>query len=120
MNKVLILFLILAGVRGRARLWGDGRECLDLWQHSANGAGYVLVCPSLADDSGGWSTDDGEKKLRLILDDVPSRVNLLTKVSRAGFSAGAEFARCSAMTFRIGWRGRRCFLQVTTWSRLHK
>jgi predicted esterase len=81
---------------------GDGRQCLDMWQAQADQAGYVLICPSLADANGGWYTDQGEKALLLILRNVQEQVNIRPKVFLAGISAGAEFAQ--AFTFDYpGW-----------------
>jgi pimeloyl-ACP methyl ester carboxylesterase len=87
---------VFVGIHG---FGGDGRECLDMWQEAADETGYVLVCPSLADESGGWYTDLGEKMLLLILKDVENQVNIRPQVFLAGISAGAEFAQAFAFDF---------------------
>lgn len=75
----------------------DGLSCLDMWQGSADQAGYVLICPSLADENGGWYVEQGETKLLSVLKAAQSEANLQPKIFLAGFSAGAEFAQ--AFTF---------------------
>jgi predicted esterase len=105
-------FLYLPAAYTPARPWpafvgihgfgSDGSQCLDMWQALADQAGYVLICPSLADENGGWYTDQGEKALLLILRKVQEEVNIRPKVFLAGISAGAEFAQAFAFDYP-GW-----------------
>jgi phospholipase/carboxylesterase len=71
---------------------GDGNYCLGMWQEKADEEGYILVCPSLADESGGWYVEEGEAKLNAVLTDVRRQVHAQKQLFLTGFSAGAEFA----------------------------
>ena len=75
---------------------GDGMQCLEMWQGYAESEGFVLVCPSLADENGGWYVDEGEKKLNKIIRQVQKDCRVQKKVFLAGFSAGAEFVQAYA------------------------
>ncbi|MEW5871527.1 MAG: hypothetical protein AB1894_19795 [Chloroflexota bacterium] len=81
---------VFVGVHG---FGGSGRSCLNLWQASADEEGYILVCPSLADESGGWYVSYGEKVLMMVLQRVRKECHTQKRVFLAGFSAGAEFVQ---------------------------
>jgi predicted esterase len=68
-----------------------------MWQPYADAEGFVLVCPSLADESGGWYVQDGEAILHEVLREVRLNVNAEKKLFIAGYSAGAEFALAYAL-----------------------
>ena len=75
---------------------GDGMQCLEMWQGYAESEGFVLVCPSLADENGGWYADEGETKLNEIIRQVRNDCRVQKQVFLAGFSAGAEFIQVYA------------------------
>ena len=75
---------------------GDGRQCLAMWQDYAESEGFVLVCPSLADENGGWYVDEGEVNLNKIIRQVQKDCRVQKQVFLAGFSAGAEFVQAYA------------------------
>jgi pimeloyl-ACP methyl ester carboxylesterase len=75
---------------------GDGIQCLEMWQSYAESEGFVLVCPSLADEHGGWYVDLGEKNLDEIIRQVRNDCRVQKQVFLAGFSAGAEFVQAYA------------------------
>lgn len=85
---------LFVGIHGYGR---DGTECLEMWQRYAESEGFVLVCPSLADEDGGWYTDQGEALLRMIVRQVQKDCRVQDQFFLAGFSAGAEFVQ--AYTF---------------------
>jgi predicted esterase len=75
---------------------GDGTQCLEMWQGYAESEGFVLVCPSLADENGGWYLDEGERNLYEIIQQVQNDCRVQKQVFLAGFSAGAEFVQAYA------------------------
>ncbi|CAG0937402.1 hypothetical protein TFLX_06331 [Thermoflexales bacterium] len=72
---------------------GDGTDCLEMWQASADDEGFILVCPSLADESGGWYQDQGERTLKEVIQRVREECHIQERVFLAGFSAGATFVQ---------------------------
>ncbi len=72
---------------------GTGLDCLSMWQAYADQHGFVLVCPSLADESGGWYQDQGEAILGKVLQHVAQECHVQPRIFLAGFSAGATFAQ---------------------------
>ncbi len=76
---------------------GSGPDCLSMWQAYADQHGFVLVCPSLADESGGWYQDQGEAALSKILQRVAQECHVQKRIFLAGFSAGATFAQGFAL-----------------------
>ncbi len=81
---------VFVGIHG---FGSDGTACLDLWQAYADQEGFVLVCPSLGDENGGWYQDEGERTLRAILKEVKKECRVQNKIFLAGFSAGAQFVQ---------------------------
>jgi len=81
---------LFVGIHGFS---GDGSECLRMWQSYAEQEGFILVCPSLGDKSGGWYVDQGEANLHGILRQVQKDCRVQKRFFLAGFSAGAEFAQ---------------------------
>jgi phospholipase/carboxylesterase len=87
---------VFVGIHG---FGSDGTGCLKMWQQYADKEGYVLVCPSLADENGGWYQDEGERTLRAILKEVEKECRVQDKVFLAGFSAGAQFVQGFAFAY---------------------
>ncbi len=81
---------VFVGVHGAGQ---DGSQCLDMWQKYADQLGFVLVCPSLGDENGGWYQDAGEKILWRVLKEVQKECRVQDKIFLAGFSAGAQFVQ---------------------------
>jgi len=86
-NQTWPLFI---GIHGAG---GTGRDCWESWQEFADDYGFILVCPSLADETGGWLQADGEEKLTNIINSVYREANIRNKVFLVGFSAGAQFVQ---------------------------
>jgi dienelactone hydrolase len=87
---------VFIGIHGQG---GNGLHCWNDWQPYADTYGYLLVCPSLADEQGGWLQDEGNAKLNSILNTVYSEYTINTKFFLAGFSAGAQFVQGYAMSY---------------------
>ena len=87
---------VFVGIHG---FGSDGTACLDMWQEYADQEGYVLVCPSLGDENGGWYQDAGEKILKAVLKNVRQECRVQNKVFLAGFSAGAQFVQGFAFAY---------------------
>jgi predicted esterase len=85
---------LFVGIHGSGR---DGTQCLKMWQSYAESEGFVLVCPSLGDEHGGWYVDEGERDLDEILRQVRKDCRVQKQIFLAGFSAGAEFAQVYAL-----------------------
>ncbi|MFC1879818.1 hypothetical protein ACFLZW_07895, partial [Chloroflexota bacterium] len=64
-----------------------------LWQEFADDEGFVLLCPGLADESGGWYQDEGERLLYGVLRKIRREYSLHRQVFLAGFSAGGQFVQ---------------------------
>jgi predicted esterase len=62
-----------------------------MWQQYADQEGFILICPSLSDEQGGWYQDDGEAKVAAILNQIYQEYSIENRVFMAGFSAGAQF-----------------------------
>ena len=76
---------------------GSGLDCLSMWQAYADQHGFVLVCPSLAEEGGGWYQDQGEATLSKVLQHVAQECHVQPRIFLAGFSAGATFAQGFAL-----------------------
>jgi predicted esterase len=72
---------------------GSGLDCWNLFQKYADDEGYVLVCPSIADEGGGWYQQDGNNKLLAILNQVHKDYFVRNQIYLAGFSAGGQFVQ---------------------------
>jgi predicted esterase len=79
---------VFIGIHGAG---GSGRDCWNQWQRYADEEGFILLCPSLADPSGGWFQIDGEQKLNAILRAVHDEYSIINHYFLTGFSAGAQF-----------------------------
>ena len=87
---------VFVGIHG---FGSDGTGCLDMWQEYADREGFVLVCPSLGDENGGWYQDSGEKILKAVLRAVKRECRVKDKVFLAGYSAGAQFVQGYAFAY---------------------
>jgi len=87
---------IFVGVHG---FGGSGRDCWSMWQAYADSEGFVLICPSLADENGGWRQDTGEATLNKILNRVFKDYSVQNKIFLTGFSAGAQFVQGYAFRY---------------------
>ena len=79
---------VFVGIHGTG---GSGDNCMARWKKYADEEGFVLICPSLADEGGGWYQETGERFLKKILKQVKQECRVQKRVFLAGFSAGAEF-----------------------------
>lgn len=87
---------VFVGIHG---FGSDGTSCLALWQEYADREGYVLVCPSMGDEHGGWYQDAGEKVLKAVLKNVRQECRVQDRIFLAGFSAGAQFVQGFAFAY---------------------
>lgn len=87
---------VFIGVHGSG---GSGLDCWNVWQRYADQEGFILVCPSLADESGGWFQKEGEEALNLILHAVYEDYAIETDFFLAGFSAGGQFVQVYAFNY---------------------
>jgi dienelactone hydrolase len=81
---------LFVGIHGSG---GSGLDCWNLWQVYADREGFILLCPSLADSSGGWYQEDGNAKLLAALGQVQQEYRVENRIFLAGFSAGAQFVQ---------------------------
>jgi predicted esterase len=84
---------VFVGIHGFS---GDGTDCLNMWQDYSEREGFILVCPSLGEEGGGWYVEQGEASLKGILRHVQKDCRAQKKFFLAGFSAGAEFVQAWA------------------------
>ena len=84
-DKVYPLFV---GIHGSG---GSGLHCWDLWQSYAEKEGYVLLCPTIPGDAGGYYQDVGERTIWAAVNAVQSEYHVNSRMFIAGFSAGAYF-----------------------------
>ena len=72
---------------------GSGLDCWNTWQTYADRDGFVLVCPSLAEESGSWHRQTGMTAMARVLNQVVRDYSVETKFFFAGYSAGAQFVQ---------------------------
>jgi predicted esterase len=72
---------------------GSGLDCWNLWQPNAEKEGFILLCPTLSDSSGGWLQSDGEKNSWAVINLVINQYNIKPGFFLVGFSAGAQFVQ---------------------------
>lgn len=87
---------VFIGIHGQG---GSGLHCWNDWQPYADTYGFLLICPSLADEQGGWLQEEGNAKLNSILNAVYAEYTINTKFFLAGFSAGAQFVQGYALNY---------------------
>lgn len=81
---------VFVGIHGSG---GSGLECWNLWQPYAKKEGFILLCPSIPGDGGGYYQDVGENTVWNALGAVKSEYRLGSRMFLAGFSAGAYFVQ---------------------------
>jgi predicted esterase len=81
---------LFIGIHGTG---GNGRDCWNMWQEFADREGYLLLCPSLSDLSGGWYQSDGENKLNSVLYKAIFNYQVEKGYFLVGFSAGGQFVQ---------------------------
>ena len=79
---------LFIGIHGSG---GTGLDCWNLWQPYADREGFILLCPTLSDASGGWYQHEGEDKTWAAINQVTSQYRTKSRFFLAGFSAGAQF-----------------------------
>ena len=70
---------------------GSGLDCWNTWQTFADRDGFVLVCPSLAEESGNWHRKTGMDTMARVLNTVARDVSIQNRFFFAGYSAGGQF-----------------------------
>jgi len=81
---------LFIGIHGSG---GTGLDCWNLWQPYAEREGFILLCPSIPDQGGGWYQDDGERTTWAAIGQVTGQYNIKPRYFLAGFSAGAAFVQ---------------------------
>ena len=69
----------------------SGVDCWNLWQTYADEEGFILVCPSIPGDGGGFYQDVGEVMVNRSIENARNNYRVKKKVFLAGYSAGAYF-----------------------------
>ena len=87
---------LFVGIHGSG---GSGLDCWNAWQSYADREGFILLCPSIADSSGGWYQDDGETKVFDLINQVSAEYRIAPREFLAGFSAGAQFVQGVAFRY---------------------
>ncbi len=70
---------------------GSGVDCWNLWQEYADEEGFILACPSIPGDGGGFYQDVGEVMVNSSIENARNNYRVKDKVFLAGYSAGAYF-----------------------------
>jgi len=79
---------LFVGIHGAG---GSGLECWRLWQPYADKEGFILLCPTIPGDGGGYFQDVGESTVWSAVMDVQREYRVASRMFFAGFSAGAFF-----------------------------
>ncbi len=87
---------VFVGVHG---FGGSDQDCWELWGEYVEQEGFILICPDLSDEEGGWYQEDGERALLGILRQARKEYNLERQVYLAGFSAGGQFVQGFAFQY---------------------
>lgn len=82
------VYPLFVGIHGSG---GSGLECWNLWQPYAEKEGYILLCPTIPGDAGGYYQDVGERTIWAAVNAVQSEYHVNSRMFIAGFSAGAYF-----------------------------
>ncbi len=81
---------LFIGIHGSG---GTGLDCWNLWQPYAEREGFILLCPTLSDTSGGWYQNEGEANTWAVINQVTSQYKIRPRFFMVGFSAGAQFVQ---------------------------
>lgn len=79
---------LFVGIHGAG---GSGLDCWTLWQSYAEEEGFILLCPSIPGDGGGFYQDVGERTVWSAVGEVKKEYRVQNRMFMAGFSAGAFF-----------------------------
>lgn len=79
---------LFVGIHGSG---GSGLDCWNMWQTYAEKEGFVLLCPSIPGDAGGYYLDVGERTVWSAVNAVQKDYLVSSRMFMAGFSAGAYF-----------------------------
>ena len=79
---------LFVGIHGSG---GTGLQCWDLWQAYAEKEGFILLCPSIPGDAGGFRQDVGETTVWSAIGEVKKEYRIRPRMFFSGFSAGAFF-----------------------------
>lgn len=87
---------LFIGIHGHG---GTGRDCWSMWQPYAESEGFILLCPSIADASGGWYQSAGEAVVVALIKQIDWEYSIKPRIFMAGFSAGAQFVQGFAFNY---------------------
>ncbi|MBI2332947.1 MAG: hypothetical protein HYU84_12455 [Chloroflexi bacterium] len=87
---------LFVGIHGSG---GSGLDCWNMWQPYAEKEGFVLLCPSIPGDSGGYYLDVGERTVWSAVNAVQNDYLVSSRMFMAGFSAGAYFIQGFAVHY---------------------
>jgi predicted esterase len=87
---------LFVGIHGSG---GSGLDCWNMWQSYAEDEGFILLCPSIPGDSGGYYLDVGERTVWSAVNAVRSEYKTSSRMFMAGFSAGAYFIQGFALHY---------------------
>ncbi len=75
---------------------GSGLDCWNMWQAYAEKEGFILLCPTIPGDAGGYYSDVGERTMWSAVGDVQKTYRVGSRMFLTGFSAGAYFIQIFA------------------------
>jgi poly(3-hydroxybutyrate) depolymerase len=78
---------------------GTGIDCLNWWKPFADSCGFVLLCPSLGDASGGWDQNTMQNTLYDVVQRAKGECHVRQRVFVAGFSVGGLLAQRFAWNY---------------------
>jgi len=81
---------LFIGIHGSG---GTRLDCWNLWQPYAERDGFILLCPTLSNASGGWYQNEGEANTWAVINKVIRQYEIKPRFFMAGFSAGAQFVQ---------------------------
>jgi phospholipase/carboxylesterase len=81
---------LFVGIHGSG---GSGLSCWNLWQPYAEKEGFILLCPSIPGNAGGYVQDVGEQTVWSAVEEVRREYRVNSRMFLAGFSAGAYFVQ---------------------------
>jgi len=87
---------LFIGIHGSG---GSGLDCWNLWQPYAEREGFILLCPTMPDEGGGWQQNDGEAYTWAAISAVTGQYNIKPRYFLTGFSAGAAFVQGFAIHY---------------------
>lgn len=79
---------LFIGIHGAG---GNGLQCWQLFQAYAEREGFILLCPSIPGDPGGFYQDVGETAVWSSIEQVQKEYRIRPRMFLSGFSAGAAF-----------------------------